>query len=129
MNPNILKLLALLGAGGMAAAPALMTGSREDEPQMLDSDSEEAQMMQAERQAGRDYMASPARQDRMRGAMMQDPQSVVRESDLGMGRDPMGMMRSMQQPESTVTEDEMEDPEERERQLKLQALGRVRNGF
>jgi hypothetical protein len=106
MNPNLLKLIALLGAGGMAAAPALMTGEREEEPQMLDSDSEEAQLLQAERQAERNYAASPARMDRL-GAMSQQAVEPM-EDEMG---------------------DEIGGMEDQDTQLKLKALNRLRSGI
>jgi hypothetical protein len=65
MNANLLKLLGLLGAGGMVAGPLSKLGSKDKDPEMMDANSEEAKMMQAERQAMRDYEASPARQDRL----------------------------------------------------------------
>jgi hypothetical protein len=93
MNPNILKLLGLLGASGMVAAPLI--GMADKDQQMLPSDSEKARIMQAEKQAIRDYQASPAHKDRM------------------------GMM----------TEEEEMDQLRKDRQYKLDALNKLRNGF
>lgn len=99
MNPNLLKLLGLLGAGGMIAGPLATIADKEKDPEMLPSDSEEAKILQAEKQAMRDYQASPARKDRL-SAMTQDE----------------------------MDSQEMEELE-KARQYKLEALKKLRNGF
>jgi hypothetical protein len=95
MNPNILKLIGLLSASGLVAGPLAMMADKEKDPEQLPSDSEEAKILQAEKQALRDYQASPARQDRM-GAM---------------------------------TEEEEMDQLRKDRQYKLDALNKLRNGI
>lgn len=65
MNPNLLKLIRLLSVSGVVAGPLAMMADKKKDPEQLPGDSEEAQIMQAEKQALRDYQASPARKDRM----------------------------------------------------------------
>lgn len=95
MNPNLIKLLGLLAASGMAAAPLAMMADKKSETDQIPGDSEEAKIMQAERQAMRNYEASPARADRM------------------------GMM----------TDEEELDQLRKDRQYKLDALKKLKNGF
>lgn len=95
MNPNLLKLIGLLSASGLVAGPLAMMADKKKDPEQLPGDSEEAQIMQAEKQAMRDYQASPARKDRM------------------------GMM----------TEEEEMDQLRKDRQYKLDALKKLKDGF
>jgi len=68
MNPQLVKLLGLLAASGMVAAPIAMIADKEEpkDTNNLDMDSEEAQMSMAESEAMKDYDDSPANQDRLR---------------------------------------------------------------
>jgi hypothetical protein len=95
MNPNILKLIGLLSASGLVAAPLAMMADKEKDPEQLPGDSEKAKILQAEKQAPRNYQASPAHQARI-GAM---------------------------------TEEEEMDQLRKDRQYKLDALNKLRNGF
>lgn len=65
MTSNLLKLMRLLGVSGLTAAPIAMMADKKKESDQLPGDSEEARIMQAEKQALRNYQASPAHQDRL----------------------------------------------------------------
>lgn len=69
MNPQLVKLLGLLAASGMVAAPVAMIADKQPQSEdntNLDVDSEEAQMRMAELDAEKNYEDSPAHQDKLR---------------------------------------------------------------
>lgn len=65
MSPNLLKLIQLLGASGLVAGPLAMMADKEKDPEQLPGNSEKARIMQAEKQALRNYQASPAHQAKL----------------------------------------------------------------
>jgi hypothetical protein len=93
MNPNILKLIGLLSASGLVAGPLAMMADKEKDPEQLPSDSEEAKILQAEKQALRDYQASPARQDRM-GAMTEEEEMDQLRKDRQYKLDALNKLRN-----------------------------------
>ena len=93
MNPNLLKLIGLLSASGLVAGPLAMMADKEKDPEQLPSDSEEAKILQAEKQALRDYQASPARQDRM-GAMTEEEEMDQLRKDRQYKLDALNKLRN-----------------------------------
>lgn len=75
MNPNLLKLIGLLNASGLVAGPLAMMADKEKDPEQLLGNSEKARIMQAEKQALRNYQASPAHQAKL-GMMTEEEEEM-----------------------------------------------------